>query len=291
MERPTIAPDRFRHFVAIDWSGAAGAVQPGIAVALAEPGDAAPRLIGERWSREGVLAWLRDALPPDTLVGLDLGPALPFCDAGAYFPGWDRSPADAKALWALVDSICDGEPNLGAAAFVDHPEASRYFRRHGARTGDRFGTGAGRLRVTEQAQRAAGLNPYSNLNLVGAAQVGKSSLTGMRMFHRLALPFWPFDPVPLRGKVLVEIYTTIAALAGGRSKSRSKVRDLPALDDALAALGSEPYRDGAALDDHRCDALLGAAWLRQVAHGAGLWSPPLLSPEIAATEGWTFGVA
>ena len=259
-------------------------------MALAEPGDAAPRLIGERWSREGVFGWLRDALPPDTLVGLDLGPALPFCDAGAYFPGWGRSPPDARTLWALVDAICDGEPNLGATAFVDHPQASRYFRRHGARTGDRFGTGRGRLRVTEQAQRAAGLNPYSNLNLVGAAQVGKSSLTGMRMFHRLVLPFWPFDPFFSNGSAPAEIYTTIAALAGGRSKSRSKVRDLAALDAALALLGSAPYRDGVTLDDHRCDALIGAAWLRQVAHRSNLWSPPLLTPNVAITEGWTFGV-
>ena len=30
-----------------------------------------------------------------------------------------------------------------------------------------------------------GCKPYSNFNLVGAAQVGKSSLSGMRMLHRL----------------------------------------------------------------------------------------------------------
>jgi hypothetical protein len=259
-------------------------------VALAEPGDTPPRLVRERWSREGVLTWLRDGLPADTLVGLDLGPALPFEDAGAYFPGWDRSPVDAKALWALVDAICAGEPNLGANTFVDHPEVARYFRRHGGRTGDRFGAGGGRLRVTERAQRAAGLNPYSNFNLVGAAQVGKSSLTGMRMFHRLALPLWPVDPLPPTGSVLVEIYTTIAALAGGRSKTRSKVRDLAALNDVLRQLGSAPADIVAALDDHRCDALIGAAWLRSVAHRPDLWSPPALTSGVARTEGWTFGV-
>lgn len=237
-----------------------------------------------------MLAWLRDNLPAETLVGLDLGPALPFEDAGAYFPGWDQTPGDAKALWALVDAICAGEPNLGVTPFVDHPEVARYFRRHGARTGDRFGSGGGRLRVTERAQRAAGLNPYSNLNLVGAAQVGKSSLTGMRMFHRLALPLWPIDPLPPTGSVLVEIYTTIAALAGGRTKTRSKVRDLAALGDALRLLGSAPYRGGALLDDHRCDALIGAAWLRAVAHRPELWEPTALTPAIARTEGWTFGV-
>lgn len=290
-----IAPERFAHFVAVDWSGALGVVQPGIAVAIAEPGSAAPRLVtvDRHWSRAAVLGWLRDTLPADSLVGFDLGPALPFVDAGAYFPGWDRAPADARALWALVEQVCADEPNLGASRFVDHPEAARYFRRHGGRLGDRFGTGAGRLRVTEAAQRAQGLNPTSNLNLVGAAQVGKSSLTGMRMFHRLAgaLPFWPFDALPATGSLLVEIYTTIAAIAAGRSRSRSKIRDGGTLDVALATLGSAPFAQAVALDDHRCDALITAAWLRTAASNSTLWAPASLTPTIAQTEGWTFGVS
>lgn len=288
-----IGPDRFRHFAAIDWSGALGATQPGIAVAVADRGDAAPRLIDRRWSRQGIFAWLLEELPADTLVGFDLGPALPFVDARAYFPGWGRSPSSAHALWALVDELCAGEPNLGASGFVDHPEAARYFRRHGGRLGDRFGIGAGRFRVTERAQRAAGLNPYSGLNLVGAAQVGKSSLTGMRMFHRLGgrLPLWPFDPVPPNGSVLVEIYTTIAAIAAGRSKGRSKMRHPASLNAALAELGSAPFEQPVRLDDHRCDALVTAAWLRKVAARADLWAPAGLTRDIARTEGWTFGVA
>ncbi len=259
-------------------------------MAVAELGDTAPRLIDRRWSREAVLDWLLNELPPDSLVGFDLGPALPFIDYGAYLPGWDRSPASARALWALVEDICAGEPNLGAAAFVGHPEASRYFRRHGGRLGDRFGTGAGRFRVTEQAQRAMGLNPYSNLNLIGAAQVGKSSLTGMRLFHRLPYPLWPIDPLPDRGTVLVEIYTTIAARAAGRSKTRSKMRTAAELNAALDVLGAARFTQPIPLDDHRCDAILSAAWLRTAADDPALWSPPVLTPQIARTEGWTFGV-
>jgi len=290
--REALLNARFRHFVAIDWSGAVGSVQPGIAVAVAEWGTSAPALIDRRWSREAVGEWLRHELPDEALVGLDLGPALPFLDAGAYFPGWDRSPPDARALWALVDEVCAGEPDLGATRFVDHPEVSRHFRRHGGRTGDRFGIGRGRLRVTEQAQRAAGLSPTSNLNLVGAAQVGKSSLTGMRLFHRLggAIPFWPFDPLPASGPVLVEIYTTVAARAAGVAKGRSKVRDAPALSAALSRLGSRAPATLARYDDHATDALLTAAWLRTVADDPALWSPPALTPEVARTEGWTFGV-
>ena len=52
-----MSPDRFRHFVAIDWSGAAGERHRGIAVALCATGSAAPALVrpGHRWSRGEVL--------------------------------------------------------------------------------------------------------------------------------------------------------------------------------------------------------------------------------------------
>ena len=53
------APDRFKRFVAIDWSGAKGRRHKGIAIAEAK-GDAPPRLVrpGHVWSREEVLHWL-----------------------------------------------------------------------------------------------------------------------------------------------------------------------------------------------------------------------------------------
>ena len=289
---------RFEHFAAIDWSGAAGERHKGIALAICGA-EGAPRLVrpGHRWSRDEVLTWLADEMPPDTLVGLDLGISLPFADKGAFFPGWEASPPDARSLWRLVDGLC-ADPHFGAGSFVDHPEASRHFRRHGGREGDLFGAngikgGRGRYRVTELHQRLQGCNPYSNFNLVGAAQVGKSSLTGMRLLYRLAgrLPVWPVDPLPAEGSVVVEIYTTIAALAAGRPPSRSKMRDYRELNAALAALGSPTVRGSGPLDDHSADALLTAAWLRTVADRGELWHPRAMTPEIAGTEGWTCGVA
>ncbi|MBB3860865.1 hypothetical protein GGQ88_002134 [Novosphingobium hassiacum] len=286
-------PNRFGHFVAIDWSGAAGERHKGIAVAMATRGDAAPHLVrpAHRWSRQDVLDWLLTALPDDALVGMDLGISLPFADKGTFFPGWPDSPPDAHALWALVDELCADDTHLSVGAFVDHPHASAHFRRHGGREGASFGGGEGRFRVTEAAQRRMGCRPYSNFNLVGAAQVGKSSLTGMRLLNRLdrRIPVWPVDPLPPRGPVLCEIYTTIAAMAAGRAPGRSKMRDAAALDTALAALGSAPSGFGGVLDDHTCDALATAAWLRRVAHDPRLWSPRELTAQIAQTEGWTFG--
>ena len=202
---------RFHHFAAIDWSGAAGERHKGIAVGLCMEGRSAPALVrpGHRWSRGEVLQWLLEDMPADTLAGMDLGLSLAFADTGAFFPGWAESPADARSLWALVDRLCETDPHLAVTGFVDHVEAARHFRRHGAREGDLFATngkrgGRGRFRQTELAQAEQGCKPYSNFNLVGAAQVGKSSLTGMRLLHRLdgRLPVWPVDPLPASGSVL-----------------------------------------------------------------------------------------
>lgn len=286
--------DRFSSFVAIDWSGAAGERHKGIAVAVCTMGDNAPQLVrpGHRWSRSEVLKWVETDLPENALVGMDLSGSFPFADRGSFFPGWDKSPPDARALWAMIEELCAAEQHLGAGPFVDHPVASRYFRRHGGRKGDLFGSGRGRLRVTEHYQSRHGCNPYSNFNLVGAAQVGKSSLTGMRLLHRIdpAIALWPFDPLPQSGSVLVEIYTTIASMAAGRTANRAKIRTHEELDEALVILGSAPMKLRGAIDDHSSDALIASAWLRKTAENRGFWYPEAMSSKIAATEGWTFGV-
>ena len=284
---------RFKNFTAIDWSGATGERHIGIAVALCAAGDAAPKLVrpGQRWSRGEVLDWLLDDLPPETLVGFDMSFSFAFADAGAYFPGWPDSPASARELWALVEAVSADELHLGATGFADHLDIAPHFRRHGGREGAAFGGGRGRFRQTEHGQARAGCRPYSNFNLVGAAQVGKGSLAGMRLLHRLQHQYaiWPFDVLPDNGTVLVEIYTTLAAIAAGRSAARSKIRDYGDLNAALSALGSKPVPGHGAITDHAADALISAAWLRTLAHDPANWSPPLLTPEIAATEGWTFG--
>ncbi|MBX7496599.1 hypothetical protein K3172_12100 [Qipengyuania sp. 6B39] len=289
---------KFSHFLAIDWSGAKGPRQKGIALALAHEDGGAPILVerGNAWSREDVLAILLEDLPENTLVGMDLGIALPFADAGAFFPGWEDSPADARSLWSLIDDLCEQDPHLECGTFLAHPEVSRYFRHSRDHVGDRFllpgaPTREGRFREAEHAQRQQGVRPVSNFNLVGAAQVGKSSLTGMRMLSRLGdhVSVWPIDPLPESGPVLVEIYTSIAARVAGSAGAKTKLRNYEELNRALSALGSPPVRGSGPIDDHSSDALVSAAWLRAMAHKPAYWSPAGLSPEIARTEGWTFG--
>ena len=285
----------FTRFACFDWSGQAVARPKGIALAVAEA-QGPPRLIAPPdggWSRLDALGWLQGIAQRQEamLIGMDLSPAFAFADHDAYFPGWPDSPDDARALWALVDGHCGDDPHLSAGGFLRHGQARRHFRQH-RDCGDLYPAGAGRMRVCEQGQKAQGLSPYSCFNLVGAAQVGKSSLTAMRLFHRLdgAIPIWPFDPVPASGPMIVEIYTALAAMAAGRSKSRSKMRDGAALDAALGALGSPAHIPLPSYDDHATDALLTAAWLRAVHGREALWRPRALTPKIARTEGWTFGV-
>lgn len=292
---------RFQHFLAIDWSGARGQWHRGIALALADAGGGPPVLVppGPRgWSRGEVLALLGD-LPPATLVGLDLGISLPFADCGAFFPGWDESPAHARALWALVDRLCADDNHFGVDGFVSHARAAAYFH-HGALMGEHYRCdGAehrnGRLRVTEVAQRLAGCRPHSNFKLVGNGQVGKSSLTGMRVLHALdgKVPVWPVDSDPGHGSLIVEMYTAIPALAVGRKPSATKFTSYQALNEALAhpAIASPPLATTGPITDHEADALLTAAWLRRAAHRRELWQPEGMTEHIARTEGWTFGVA
>lgn len=287
---------RFSTFVALDWSGAKGERHRGIAVAMAE-GDRAPQIVrpGHRWSRGEVVAWLAMLAEDnaDALIGFDFSASFPFADQGAFFPGWGASPTSIPALWALVEEICAQDHHLEVSSFLTHPEARRHFRHGRDDVGDLFGSGLGRLRRVEHHQRrtkqAASASVFS---LIGANQVGKASLTGMRVLHRLHphIPMWPLDPVPQSGPCLIEIYSAVAARAAQLRAGISKIRDGAALDSALAALGSKPARQIGPISDDLADALLTAAWMRRAADIAALWSPALLDDSICKTEGWTFGI-
>lgn len=227
------------------------------------------------------------------LIGFDFSSGFAFLDQGAYFPQWDASPRGIRNLWAMVDSMCQSDVDFSAASFLAHPDAHRHFRHGGGVVGDLFGQGGGRLRRVEHHQRATGqAASVSNFNLVGAAQVGKASLSGMRVLHHIHphIPLWPLDPMPASGPMLAEIYTSLAARAALLPKGRSKIRDIGLLQQALSNLGSPAVRHIGALSDHQSDAILTAAWMRKMAENEQYWSPDPLTNEIAAQEGWTFGI-
>lgn len=283
------APD-FARFAAIDWSGAKGKRHKGIAVAMCEAGEAAPALVrpGFVWSRSEMLGWLLAAAgEAPTLFGFDFSFAPPILERGEYLPGEAGVPDEAKAFWAYVDAACDDE-DLGAASFLE-----RRHRRHFY-----FGAADGAKRdflhhrVCEAAFNATGGGKASTLyDSIGAAQVAKASFAGMRLLHALnaRVPVWPMDARPARGSLVVEIYTrAFIRLAG---LSGRKVRNIDQLDAALAALGSRPAALDRAPNDHQTDVLIAAAGLRAIANEGARWSPPGLTPALARTEGWTFGIS
>ena len=291
----------FTRFAAIDWSGAKGKRHKGIAIALAETGPStackagaqdrlpAPRLIrpGHVWARSEVLDWLLAAADEaPTLFGFDFSAAPPIAERGHYLPGETDVPTDAKSFWAYVDRLCDDE-DLGAASFLERAHRRHFY----------FGAADGTKRdflhhrVCEHAFNATGGGKASTLyDAIGAAQVAKASFAGMRLLHRLdgRVPVWPMDPLPAEGSVVVEIYTrAFIRLAG---QSGRKVRSLEGLNGALAAFGSAPADFARAPNDHETDVLIAAAGLRAIADDPRRWQPPGLTPALARTEGWTFGV-
>ena len=281
----------FTRFAAIDWSGAKGSRHKGIALAVCGAGDAAPTLVPAPdgvWSRTAILEWLLAHRDEAMLVGFDMSFCAPFVERGAYLPG-ESTQTDARAFWAYVDAHSPDE-DLGAASFLDSRRGTHFY----------LGAADGRkadfihFRRVEALHNDAGFGKATTVyDAIGAAQVAKASFAGMRLLHHLdgRVAIWPFDPVPASGMTIVEIYTAIAARAAGLRKGLSKLRTPEALDEALAALGSQPHRPLASYDDHSTDAILASAWLRANAERPDLWTPAQLMPEIARTEGWTFGVA
>ncbi len=268
---------RFARFVGIDWSGAVGSLHPAIQIAVCDAGDAAPRIVtppARAWSRAGVLDWLGE-LSGDVLVGMDAGFGF------ASIPGFE-SPA--RRLWAEVERACAADPDLGGHGFIAA-------RRDAFWMGQADGPRAARahLRLTERVYGASKLGtPTSNFVLLGASQVGKASLSAMRLLHRLDWPVWPFDPLPPSGPVILEIYCQAFARMAG---FRGKLRTPEALATALAHFGSPPTTGlPPHFPDHIGDALITAAGLRAIAPELKWWTPAGLE-SVATTEGWTFGVA
>ena len=280
--------NRFASTVAIDWSGAKGRRHRGIAIAEARENDP-PRLVrpDHVWSREEVLDWLpRRAVKEPTLFGFDFSFAPPFAERGAYLPGEEDIPDNARDFWDYVDAHSRDE-DLGAASFLEEVHRRHFY----------FGLADGvkadfvRFRICDAHLNAqGGRKTASAYDAIGAAQVAKASFSGMRLLHRLngKVATWPMDPLPENGSAVVEIYTRIYLRNAGMSGK--KLRSRTELNRALEGLGSKPVRLRFDPNDHQTDALVTAAGMRAHLSHPNAFSPPGLTPELARTEGWTFGI-
>jgi hypothetical protein len=285
-----MATTHFTRFAALDWSGAKGKRHKGIAIAMADAGDAAPKLVrpGHVWSRTEVLEWLlAEAAAEPTLFGFDFSFAPPIAERGEYLPGEPGVPSTAREFWAYVDGRGDDE-DLGAASFLEQVHRRHFY------FGIADGVKADFVRFRQCDVRLnlqGGRKTASAYDAIGAAQVAKASFSGMRLLHHLRgrVAVWPMDPLPGQDSAVVEIYTRIylrrAGLRGTKLRSRAD------LNAALVALGSRPSRLRFEPNDHQTDALVTAAGMRALAISEPrAFAPEGLTPELARTEGWTFGI-
>ena len=278
----------FTRTVAIDWSGAKGRRHKGIAIAEARAGRP-PRLIRPMhvWSRAEVLGWLiSEAAKEPTLVGFDFSFAPPLIDRGAYLPGEAGVPDNAREFWAYVDQMSD-DPDLGAASFLETAHRKHFY----------FGIADGVKadfvhfrQCDQQLNRMGGRKTASAYDAIGAAQVAKASFSGMRLLHRLdgKVAIWPMNQISAGASAVVEIYTRIYIRNAGLSGK--KIRTTAELNVALAALKSPPVKLRKTPTDHQTDALVTAAGMLAHLANPNAFDPPGLTPEIARTEGWTFGI-
>ena len=295
----------FSAFIGIDWSGARGPRQPGIQLAMARPGQGVPDTWlaedGRHWGRDDVrdrlLAEASAGNGAPVLVGIDFAFAHPFHDEGAYYPRLAASPADAPALWHMVETVCADDRHLyGGAMFAAEGVGDYYLspKNHGA---PHYRS---RRRSTELASRASARAPSPTFKAIGADNVATGSMAGMRLIHALKaalgprLAVWPFDHVTPGSTgglamVLVEIFPSYYFHAAGMNPAKNAAADPAFMNAALAAYGSEGVGQdyvprGADADE--ADAIISAAALRYFAGRPGCWH----APHEAAQEGWIFGV-
>ena len=229
------------------------------------------------WSRTEVADWLvQEAAREPTLFGFDFSFAPPHAERGAYLPGEAGVPNNARDFWAYVDRHAPDE-DLGAASFLEAVHRRHFY----------FGIADGvkadfvRFRQCDHRLNAAGgRKTASAYDAIGAAQVAKASFAGMRLLHRISgkVPIWPMDALREGSSAVVEIYT------------RTKLRSRTDLNQALRALGSPPARLRFEPDDHQTDALVTAAGMRVHLEHPCAFGPEGLTPTLAQTEGWTFGI-
>jgi hypothetical protein len=275
----------FDCFVGIDWSGDKQVRQKGLKIAIAYPGRAAPRLEEcathrGRWSRTEAIRWIEHEFRDKrALIGLDFAFGFP-------------AVAISKNVvldWEYVESICKSGPNFYGGAFF-RPPTRAHSHLINSPWLPKHSYSAAHLRMTDiVAKQTIGATPQSIFNAVGPAQVGPSSITGMRALRTLQkncgdrIAIWPFDELRQTGSVIVEIFPRYFPLSRGRS---ARLSDHSELNAALSAFDSDGVMQGPESEDEG-DALLSAAALRSLSSQQSLFQMP--DPSIRL-QGWIFGV-
>ena len=117
------------------------------------------------------------------LIGLDFAFGFPFEDeAVGYLGGLARHVSDIFALWELIEQKSVPEPDFGCSIFTRDPTYSSLFWKSGPLPA----AWSARKRRTELACAATTqTRPETVYKLLGSKQVGKASITGMRVLHHI----------------------------------------------------------------------------------------------------------
>jgi len=278
---------KFDYFVGVDWSGSGRSWQKGLQVAIAEPGVVAPSLRrghGPRgqWSRETLALWLGELVQKKrVLIGFDFA---------FGFPAVDRTLCNTSLNWEYVENLCKHDGNFYGGKFFKALDAAHTCLVNSPWHKRGICYEAKRFRATEvAASKTPGATPQSVFNAIGPAQVGPSSISGMRTLLYLQKDYsaqsliWPFEEVDDSRSVIVEIFPRYFALSRRLSPRLSNHTSLNA---ALAAFGSEPVLKPPDSEDEG-DALLSAAALRALSTEAVFFELP---DHLIRKEGWIFGV-
>ena len=325
----------FTDFIGIDWSGAniKSAVSkpskgnPALAVGHCQTGDGPPRLIlpenGGAWTRQAIadfiLAFSRELPERRVLIGIDCN--FGYCHTvgvrqfGASYTSYD--------LWQAVEKAATETPpsdsqdfyaqDFYAGAYARHPVFGKAFWTKGPQP-DWF-IPEKLMRQTEKHCIAQSLGrPESPFKLIGAKQVGKGGLAGMRMVLFLKeqlgsdLCIWPFekDTCGQARTVITEIFPRQFLVRAGFIQQ--KIHSAADFTDALYRLGVRPdtnqvspllsgldFAQDRTISD-KTDALCAAVGLRMLCGQklhvpVDLFHPPAMTRAAQLCEGWIFGVA
>jgi hypothetical protein len=275
----------FDCFVGIDWSGNKQLRQKGLKIAVAYAGRGAPRLEecpthNALWSRTDAMRWIEDNFQDKrALIGLD------------FAFGFPASVLSESVVldWDYVEKICGPAPNFYGGAFFRPPSCAHSHLVNSPWL-PKLSYSAAHLRITDfVAKETIGATPQSIFNAVGPAQVGPSSISGMRALRSLQrncgdrITIWPFNELRQTGSVIVEIFPRYFPLS---RRKRARLADHDTLNAALAAFDSDEVAQGAKSEDEG-DALLSAAALRTLSSKQSLFQLP---DESIRSQGWIFGV-
>ena len=286
----------FDEYIGVDWSGAKSP-QHSHSIALATCntlGSEAPSPISKKLSRTDVHNLIVEKLKGDkrVLVGID-------CNFGYAASVAKKQLGEAvnyTRLWQAVDSVNAEHKNFFAGNTWSTSDFAEYFWTQGKQP-EWFNPQLLR-RHTETAAAEQGLGiPESPFKLIGAKQVGKGGLAGMRMLRSLKstygdkIAIWPFETSLIASAqvVMTEIYPRLFIKHAGFGNN--KVRDVESLNKILKHFSCKPFIQNGPLNDHLSDAIIASAGLRWYCKHKAPFSVDVDMPVQAITlEGWIFGV-